>query len=318
MKFSIIVPVYNVEKYVIKCLESIQHQIYENYEVIIVNDGSLDNSEKIIKRFIKNNSKFKYYKKENGGLSDARNYGVQFAVGDYLLFIDSDDYINSELLEKLASILQKKNYDIIRYEAKIVNENGEFLSFPNMPKVTTEDKYSILKAIIEQHCMVEPSWLYAYNLKFWNKHHFQFEIGKIHEDYGLTPIILSKAENLGLTNYAGYNYVQRDNSIMKQVNYDKIKKRVNDTKELFLLHRTNIAPNNKENKLLLGFSAEILIYKVGELYDHDQQEMIQFIKKNNVIDQIYAYNFKRKIKKIYLKFFLKNYIKKLNQEFYKN
>ena len=80
MKFSLIVPVYNVSKYILKCLKSIEKQSYKNYEVIIINDGSKDESEKIINKFIKNKNKFKCYKKENGGLSDARNFGMPYTV----------------------------------------------------------------------------------------------------------------------------------------------------------------------------------------------------------------------------------------------
>ena len=93
MKFSIIVPIYNVEKYIEKCLQSIKDQTFKNFEVIMVDDGSTDNSNKIMKLFEKD-KRFKSYSKKNGGLSDARNYGIQYTTGDYLLFIDSDDYID--------------------------------------------------------------------------------------------------------------------------------------------------------------------------------------------------------------------------------
>ena len=96
MKFSIIVPVYNVEKYLKRCLDSIQNQTYDNFEVIIVNDGSPDHSQEIIDEYVKHDDRFLSYQKENGGLSDARNYGVKYATGDYLLFVDSDDYVSSD------------------------------------------------------------------------------------------------------------------------------------------------------------------------------------------------------------------------------
>ena len=82
MKFSIVIPVYNVEKYIDKCLNSIINQTYKNFEVIIVNDGTKDNSQQIIDEYVKKDNRFKSYKKENGGLSDARNYGIKYATGD--------------------------------------------------------------------------------------------------------------------------------------------------------------------------------------------------------------------------------------------
>ena len=99
---SVIVPVYNVEKYLDKCLDSIVNQTFNNYEIIIINDGAPDNSEAIIKKYLKKYpQKIKYYKKENGGLSDARNMGILKSSGKYLMFVDSDDYIAEDMIEKL-------------------------------------------------------------------------------------------------------------------------------------------------------------------------------------------------------------------------
>lgn len=103
-KVTIIIPVYNTEKYVIRCLDSIKNQKYENIQVIIINDGSTDNSEKIILEYINKNSFFaEYYKKDNGGLSSARNYGLEYVKGEYLLFLDSDDYLTSDAIECFMS-----------------------------------------------------------------------------------------------------------------------------------------------------------------------------------------------------------------------
>ena len=104
MKFSVIVPIYNVEKYLSKCFDSILNQTYSDFEIIAVNDGSPDNSQEIIDQYKANYpQKIKAFTKQNGGLSDARNFGIQRADGDYLLFIDSDDYINPVLLQRLAN-----------------------------------------------------------------------------------------------------------------------------------------------------------------------------------------------------------------------
>lgn len=103
-KVTIIIPVYNTEKYVIRCLDSIKDQKYEDIQVIIVNDGSTDNSEEIIIEYINKNRFFaEYYKKDNGGLSSARNYGLKYVKGKYLLFLDSDDYLTSNAIECFVS-----------------------------------------------------------------------------------------------------------------------------------------------------------------------------------------------------------------------
>src|SRR5574344_2022066 len=101
IKVSVIVPVYNVEKYLPKCLDSLVNQTLQDIEIIVVNDGTKDNSQKIIDKYAKKYKNIKSYIKENGGLSDARNYGVAKANGEYISFIDSDDYIDKKMLEKM-------------------------------------------------------------------------------------------------------------------------------------------------------------------------------------------------------------------------
>lgn len=110
---SVILPVYNSEKYLTKVLQSIDNQTYSNYEVIIINDGSIDNSEQLIKEFIKDKSSFHYYRKKNEGPSECRNYGIKRAKGDYIVFVDSDDTIENEYIEKLTTSAIGLNLDIV-------------------------------------------------------------------------------------------------------------------------------------------------------------------------------------------------------------
>ena len=127
MKFSIVVPVYNVEKYINKALDSILNQTYNNFEVIIVNDGSTDNSQKIIDKYTKLDKRFKSYKKENGGLSSTRNFGIKYTTGDYLLFIDSDDYIEKDYLEQANKVTNYTHPDL-EYDVVFVISNIPFES----------------------------------------------------------------------------------------------------------------------------------------------------------------------------------------------
>ena len=111
---SVIVPVYNVEKYIDRCLDSLINQTLEDIEIIIVNDGSTDDSEKIIKEYIKKYpQKFIYLKKDNGGLSDARNYAIPYVNGEYLAFLDSDDYIEKETYKKMYELAKKEKSDMV-------------------------------------------------------------------------------------------------------------------------------------------------------------------------------------------------------------
>ena len=109
---SVIVPIYNVEKYLRQCLDSIQNQTYQNFECLLINDGSPDNSADICREYVEKDSRFKYFEKENGGLSDARNYGIRQSKGSYLTFVDSDDWLEHDALDRLYGALRKGNADI--------------------------------------------------------------------------------------------------------------------------------------------------------------------------------------------------------------
>ena len=109
IKFSIIVPVYNVEQYLKDCIESILKQSFENYEILLIDDGSTDRSGLICDEYVSSDSKITAFHKENGGLSDARNYGIKRAQGEYLVFIDSDDYIEPDALDKFNKQLEELN-----------------------------------------------------------------------------------------------------------------------------------------------------------------------------------------------------------------
>lgn len=107
---SIVIPIYNAEKYLEECLNSIKNQTYKNFEVIMVNDGSKDDSETICKRFSEDDTRFRYLKKENGGVSSARNLGLDNVEGDYITFIDADDWIDENHLELLINSIKKKAF----------------------------------------------------------------------------------------------------------------------------------------------------------------------------------------------------------------
>ena len=138
-KVSIIVPVYNVEKYLAKCLDSLVNQTLEDLEIIVVDDGSRDNSKQIIDEFqTKYPDKIKSFVKKNGGLSDARNFGLDRANGEYIGFVDSDDYVTAGMFEEVYSLAQKYDAEMVICNLQKVDENGKILQkltqVPNMPE----------------------------------------------------------------------------------------------------------------------------------------------------------------------------------------
>lgn len=309
MKFSIIIPVYNVEKYLEKCLKSVLNQSYSNFEVIVVNDGTKDNSQKIIDKYIKKDKRFKSFIKENGGLSDARNYGLNEISGDYLLFLDSDDYIEKDLLLELNKTISLEKYNLIKFKINLVDSNYNLLSKENG---YDESKLVSIKEILSQeYC--EPAWTYCYNVKFWKKNNYKYSVGKIHEDFGLTPYIIWSAKSIYYLNYYGYNYVQRQGSIVNGA--EKNIKRTNDMIDHydFLNNKLNKNKSLSENdkKYILSFLSNALIYKGKLLKNDDLKNYIKKLKDRNVFNLILDDSLKRKLKKIVIKKFPYFYIKYL-------
>ena len=118
LKYSIIVPIYNVEEYLEECIESLINQTYTNIEIVLVNDGTKDNSGKICEKYAKKDPRIKYIIKKNGGLSSARNEGLKHITGDYIIFVDSDDYVSTKLCEIINKIIVEEKADLIQYEFK--------------------------------------------------------------------------------------------------------------------------------------------------------------------------------------------------------
>lgn len=298
MKFSIVIPVYNVEKYIAKCLDSIKNQTYDNYEVIIVNDGTKDNSVSVINKYL-SDSRFTLYNKENGGLSDARNYGVKYVKGDYIIFVDSDDYIDENLLSKLNDILKEKEYDIIKYKINIVDDNSNLIR----KELSNLQSGEINLTEILTFEYSEPAWTYAYNKNFFIKNKFMYPKGRIHEDFGLTPYILVKTSSIYYMDYYGYNYVQRENSIVN--GGAKNLKRCED----MLYHFDNlysIISNDKnisldKKKLIYSYLANGLISKGAILNKNDLKWYVKELKKMNVFNYLIDDTLLRKIKKVIIK-----------------
>ena len=138
-KISIIIPVYNGEKYIEKCLDSIKNQTFKDYEVLIINDGSKDNTKKLIEKYL-NDKRFKLFNRTNHGIGASRNFGLDESSGEYICFIDSDDYVDKKYLEKLYNKILKENLDIV-----VCNyiELSEELNIEKFRRYTEERKFSV-------------------------------------------------------------------------------------------------------------------------------------------------------------------------------
>ena len=310
VKFSIIVPVYNVEKYLSGCLDSILKQSYENYEVIVVNDGTKDNSQDIIDEYVKKDKRIKGFIKENGGLSDARNYGVKKAKGDYLLFVDSDDDINNKLIEKLNDEIEKNMPDMIRFQiVKVTNDEKDKVCSNVFENVSGHEAF--LKLATDDYFVT--AWSCVYKKEFWDMNKFAYEFGRFHEDYGLTPYVYIKASKVSAIDYFGYNYYVRENSIMNTKDEEKDRKKNNDTIALFDLNMKRIDKDKdvplESKRLFKSYMANGLITKCasqeGILFD----EMYKELKKRDLYMFLLNDTMGRKVKRIVYMIMPKTYIK---------
>ncbi|MBR3888615.1 MAG: glycosyltransferase family 2 protein [Clostridia bacterium] len=212
MKFSIIVPIYNIEEYLPKCLESITNQTHKDFEVLLVDDGSPDNSAQICKEYEAKDSRFKHLKKENGGLSDARNYGFKHAAGEYVFFLDGDDFITEDALEKLNTELEKHPYDILSFNNYVYSDGAtEEVKSKQMDwDVGNEIKFML---------SAPAAWRRVYKYDFWKNNNLEYKKGIIYEDLALTPGLVNYTTNIGHIDEYLYYYVVRTNSIMREVKF---------------------------------------------------------------------------------------------------
>ncbi len=293
-KYSIIIPVYNVEKYIKRCLDSVFNQTEKDFEVIVVNDGTKDNSMDIVKNY-----NVKIINQKNMGLSEARNNGVKNAKGEYLVFLDSDDYIEKDLLKELNKSLTN-NPDIIRYQIKEVDEDNNTKEYneTSFEGKTGEEAFNL----ISKYHFVENAWCYAIRREYYNKEKFSFKQGTIHEDFGLIPLVIIKAKVVNSISYIGYNYLQRQNSIMSQKNYEKTIKKANDFYNHYLYLIDEINKTRISNKdVFKSFCANSVIMKICELNNPEYKEYKKKLKKDKVFDNLLTDTFSRRIKRIMYK-----------------
>lgn len=216
MELSIIVPVYNVEKYLKRCVDSVLQQDYHDYEIILVDDGSTDSSGKICNSFCSQHpSSVRVIHKENGGLSSARNAGLNIATGDYIMFLDSDDWIESGCLKKFVPLFAK-NFDLIMGRAWSIDDKGHKkskLPYRVLPGLYNEYTY-VSKCLHDEMDISFCAPFYLYRKGYIEKNHLRFYEGIIHEDELWTPLALLKAKNIYVSDIYFYYHYIRKSSIM--------------------------------------------------------------------------------------------------------
>lgn len=210
-KVSLIVPIYNTQDYLRKCLNSLVEQSYKNIEIILVDDGSTDNSYAICKEYDIKFEQIKLFQKQNGGVSDTRNYGISKATGEFISFVDSDDYLEKDFVEILVNLIKK--YDA---EISISLKEGHLL---NNNEVHVFNGSVMLMHILNNSCFEVWGKLYKRELIS----EALFPVNKIHEDLYVIPGIFLKSKKCVIVHKGLYHYQIRENSIMGMVNKTHLK-----------------------------------------------------------------------------------------------
>lgn len=202
---SIIIPVYNVKDFVGKCLDSIARQKYENLDIVIVDDGSTDGSGKIGDEFAALDKRMRVFHKKNGGLSDARNFGIKKAKGEIIAFVDSDDLVSEDFVSVMYEEMTKSDADIVVCGYNLVKPKKEVMS----------GKEAAAKLLTQQENIDIVAWNKLYKKSLFMDNNIWFPKGQKHEDTLTTYKVLSKARKVAYLDEALYCYVERGDSIMK-------------------------------------------------------------------------------------------------------
>lgn len=266
---SLVIPVYNVERFIPKCMETVLTQTYENYEVILVDDGSTDSSGRLCDEYAARDSRVKVYHKPNGGLSDARNFGIQHANADLVSLIDSDDYITEDYLEYLYEIMEKYDADISWANFAIVDEQSR--AWTEKKTQYREEKFNTEQAL-ECACyrsIGSDTKLYRKNLLLSHP----FPVGRLYEDMATIYKVLGECESIAHSDKVIYFWVQRRGSIMhspvSEKQYDVFIS-ANELLDYIQYNYPNIeiAAKTRYVSAANGFMTRLFLYSNGEKKKH--------------------------------------------------
>lgn len=271
---SIIIPVYNVEKLLPRCINSLINQTYNNIEIILIDDGSTDNSLEICEEFSKRDSRIVIVKKQNGGQASARNIGLTYATGDYIAFVDSDDFVSENMYETLYKIIKKHDVDIVSCGHELVTEDTFFITDGNKNEVVILDEKKIFLELAKDKILRTYVWDKLYKREMFNG--VFFPEGYVFEDVRAITEVLCKASRVAITEQKLYGYTVRNGSTMTIRNA----KRFRDEIIAYRYQLKVLSSRNSEcEKYIEPKIAEIIRYYIETLPSiRDEDELISLMK----------------------------------------
>lgn len=273
---SIIVPVYNVEKYLEKCLNSILEQTYKNFEVIVVDDGSPDSCYEICEQYAKKDARIKAFHKKNGGLADARNYGLERSSGKYITFIDSDDFVKEDYLEYLLCLLEKHKADISMCGNFRYWEDKEVKGSKKV-EIKVFSSLEAVENLLYQKNIENSAWGKLYKRELFKN--IQYPTGKLYEDLGTTYKVIFNAKRVVWSSSQKYFYLQRESSIMSRKFSYKNMDRIYMSEEILQFVR-DMAPSIEKAALSRCFISNIQVLREMPLRDTSYKKQYLKVTEN--------------------------------------
>lgn len=307
MKISVIVPVYNVQEYLVRCVKSIQNQTFEDIEIILVDDGSTDLSGYMCDEMARYDERIRVIHKKNGGLSDARNAGIDMARGEYIFFVDSDDWIDDDTLELLYKIATDENADIVECSYRNVFMDYTESETADTGEMVIGDSMLALKGQITWKYFKSVAWNKLYHKEIFSDGK-RYPVGKYHEDEFFTHKAFCAANKLVYIDLAKYNYVrERKGSITNKVTSKildgcyALRERVDYLREREIDEEVISVVQNGYCWIL--FDRLYRCYKEG-VHDEKMNKLIEDLMKDR--EEVLSWNIAEEYKKRY-KIFCKSY-----------
>lgn len=285
---SIIVPIYNVGPYLRKGMESLKNQTYQNIEILLINDGSTDNSKAICKEYTQKDSRFIYIEKENGGVSTARNKGLEEASGAYVIFMDPDDYIDKDTIKVLLSKIKEEKCDIIKYEyikeSKILKKRYKFSIDKNV-KISKEDYAKKIYPYIFKTFDLSSCCNTIFKKEIFQNLRFDTHL-KYGEDFKFVVQAVLNSQSIFILPKCLYHYIYRSSGSINSQDIQKQRKKLIDNINCCIELQENIGAietledaKNRIQSVIMNFCAIIAEKNEYEAYVKNMQE---FMKEEEV------------------------------------
>lgn len=277
---SVILPIYNVEKYLEKCLKSVINQTYKNLEIILVDDGSKDNSPKICDEYAVKDKRIVVIHKSNGGLSDARNAGIEIAKGKYITLIDSDDYVEEDYVQFLYQLIKENNAEMSICSHTVLYTNGTRIEKETGEHLVLDPKTTLEKILYDEGIDLS-AWAKMYKKELFDN--VKYPKGRIFEDAATTYLLIDKCKKIVLGSESKYYYIIRDNSITTKGFSPKKMQLIDSTQEMcdYVKNKYPDLEKAADRRLMYAYLATLSqLANCKDKYPEEQKKLMEYIKQN--------------------------------------